>query len=476
MLLLGLLPFVALCAYAEPYSDDFLNAWRTWTYGPAGVQRELYQQWTGRFFSTVLITVANPLTWGWQAGVRWAAAGLLLALAAVQYAGVRQLWPDHRRRTPAAVASLAALLLYLQLMPDVYSAFYWYTAAAVYTVGQLGFLLVLLTSLAGLRQPPGQRRGWAVAAGAAAVATAGANEVQLLLLLATLAGLLVLSGRRAAPATRRWWAGLLVITLLAGVVAVAAPGNFTRLVDKGSGLEPLPHKLLMALPRTGRGVLLLLAQPRLLAGLGLVYLLLAPLVRGRGNPFGHRIPLRQSLPLLLAGLGLAQLVSFIGLGGSLARIDNVLIYALLLGWSAALLAAAEQQPATSSQLPAPGPGWRRRLAWAGLLVLCATGPTARAWQEWLYSARPYARQMQQRYALLEAARRAGRRQLTVPPIVHVRPYHVLLTGQDLAVWPGYFANAETAVYFGLTELVADERLLPQAHHDFGGQWRAPAER
>ncbi|MCC3156359.1 DUF6056 family protein [Hymenobacter sp. 15J16-1T3B] len=473
LLLLGLLPFAALCAYNEPYSDDFINAWRTLAHGPMSVQRELYQQWTGRFFSTFLITALNPLTWGWLRGVRWAAAGIELALAAGLYAAIRQVWPGRLRRGSAAVASLTALLLYVQLLPDVYSAFYWFTAAAVYTLGLVCFTLVLVASAAGLRQPQGRRRGWAVVAGVAAVATAGTNEVQLLLLLATLAALLWVSWLRGAPATRRWWLMLLGVTLVAGAVAVAAPGNFVRLVDKGSGLEPLPHKLLMALPRTGRGLLTLLIQPRLLAALVLVYWWLQPLARRWGNPFGQRVPLRQSLPCLVAGLGLAQLVSYVGLGGSLDRLANVLIYALLLGWGAALLAAAPVHP----PLPAPPtPRWRRALPWAGLLVLCATGPTARAWQEWCYSAGPYSRQMAQRYALIEAARRAGTRRLVVPPIMHVRPYHVLLSGQDLAAWPGYYANAETAVYFGLSELVVDEPLLPQAHHDFGGSWRAPAER
>jgi hypothetical protein len=41
------------------------------------VQAWFYLTWTGRFPSTFLMTVLNPVAYGWRGGVKVVAAGLL---------------------------------------------------------------------------------------------------------------------------------------------------------------------------------------------------------------------------------------------------------------------------------------------------------------------------------------------------------------------------------------------------------------
>jgi hypothetical protein len=78
-LVLALAPFLLLTAFNQPFFDDFRNAYWTRAHGFWGVQGWLYHTWTGRFTSTVFMTVLNPVTYGWLGGVKVAAAVLFVA-------------------------------------------------------------------------------------------------------------------------------------------------------------------------------------------------------------------------------------------------------------------------------------------------------------------------------------------------------------------------------------------------------------
>ena len=95
-LVLALAPFLLLCAFDQPFFDDFRNG--TWMreHGTWGVQLWLFRTWTGRFTTTFIMTVLNPVAYGWLDGVKLVTAGLFVA----QWASLAHLLRALRRLPP----------------------------------------------------------------------------------------------------------------------------------------------------------------------------------------------------------------------------------------------------------------------------------------------------------------------------------------------------------------------------------------
>ena len=79
-IVLALAPFLLLTAFNQPFFDDFRNGYWMREHGTWGVQLWLFRTWTGRFTTTFIMTVLNPVAYGWLGGVKVAAATLLLGL------------------------------------------------------------------------------------------------------------------------------------------------------------------------------------------------------------------------------------------------------------------------------------------------------------------------------------------------------------------------------------------------------------
>lgn len=445
---LGLLPWVALAWFNEPFWDDFGHAAQARLYGVGGAQRYLYAHWTGRYFSSLLLTAANPLTYGWPAGLRLvplaALGGLGLALAAaLRVVGGRAL---GGRRVLAGSAALLLALLYT--LPSPYSAIYWFASAAIY---QVGTVLLVLLPLAGWRAGqatrPGARTGWYGLAMLCAAALAGTNELTLLLagwLLACLAGL---GCRRAGWVGARPWLGLLAVVAAGGGVLLAAPGNAVRLAQDA---PPVPPALWKVVARAGAQTVLFLTEPRQLTALLVLPGLLAPLAyRARRHPAAPRLPLGLGLAVVGGGLALSMLaISRVAWGYPATRILNLLwawtlLGGLLAGWLALPTGPAARPPRLLRPLRP------LLLTYAGLLLL--GGPSRAAWRELLENAPAWRRQQLARQAALGAAQASAtpHQQMRLEPVRGIRPQGILILGETLDTAARARPNQATAAYYGL---------------------------
>ncbi|MGI4833467.1 MAG: hypothetical protein ACRYFK_08405 [Janthinobacterium lividum] len=445
-LTLGLLPWVALAWFNQPFWDDFGHAAQARHYGVWGAQRYLYAHWTGRYFSSLLLTAANPLTYGWPAGLRLVPLGALGGLGLVLAASLRVLGGRALGGRRALAGGAALLLALLYTLPSPYSAIYWFASVAIY---QVGTALLVVLPLAGWRAQrasrPGARAGWYGLAVLAAAALAGTNELTLVLagwLLACWAGL---AYRRTGGAGARPWLGLLAVAAAGGGVLLAAPGNAVRLAQDAPAVPPA---LWQVAARASAQTVLFLTEPRQLTALLVLPVLLAPLAyRARRHPAAPRLPLGLGLAVVGGGLGLSMLVlSRVAWGYPATRILNLLWAWTLLG---SLLAAWLALPTGPAVRPP-----RRLLALRPLLLgyaalLLLGGPSRAAGRELLENAPAWRRQQLARQAALGAAARAGQRQVRLAPVRGIRPQGILILGETLDSAARGRPNQAAAAYYDL---------------------------
>ncbi|GAB3824465.1 hypothetical protein GCM10028821_03720 [Hymenobacter jeollabukensis] len=460
LLVLLLLPFLALCYFNVPYWDDYGNAALARDLGAWPALKQLYVTWSGRYFSLWMLTALNPLTYGWLGGLP---AFSLLVFAAtwwVQAFALRVLTRQQLAWPGAAGWSALLLLAQLYIYPSPNSAFYWFASVVVYQLAAILLLLLPIAVLQALRARSGFGRvAWYGLAVGCVLAIAGANELALLLLGWVLAGGCAVCYRQGLRRALRYWAVLLGVAVLAGSVALLAPGNVARMVYEGKAASP---GLLRIAWRGLTHSYTLLSEPRLATALAVLPLLLS----GVGHryrhlrPAGLAMPLGRSLSFLL--LGLLLLLLLLGRtwsGYPAARTQNFLYFWVLIGWLLALWAA----------VPTSGPRiWQpllRRLRWptAVYVTLIMGGGTERAaWQELRENARAWQQQHQDRHAAILAARRQGVRRLVVEPIRNIRPQQVLILGETLDTQAASDLNKAVAAWYRLDSLRVKHLVLPPA--------------
>jgi hypothetical protein len=219
----GVLPFVALLCYAHPALDDFSYAQQYRTLGLWESQKQLYIGWTGRYVSSALLSIANPLSYAWLRGQGVAGAAVLLLWWGTLLVLVRELLGAAVSAGLAALGATLVLALCLGQLPSPAEGLYWLAGTYTYTVPSIFTILLLAIWLRYQRAAPSMRAGWGILASGLVLIILGGNEVNGVILLAGLAAIAL--GTRAH---RRLWP-LLVAAALGAIIAWGAPGNYARL-------------------------------------------------------------------------------------------------------------------------------------------------------------------------------------------------------------------------------------------------------
>jgi hypothetical protein len=221
----ALLPFFLLAVYCHPSGDDFWLTNIVREKGAWQAQREIRQNWSGRYTSMFLSSF-NPLVFGSFTAYKALAFVLLGLLVLATSYFVRPLLDKTFSWRHTGLLSLVLLALYLGFMPVVSQVVYWMSGSLSYQVAHLALLVLFGRQLRRAPGPafPGARL---LPDGFLVLGIAGLNETAMALLFYLLAGLLLLSWW----VTRRLPASLLALLAFAalGVACVMmAPGNAIR--------------------------------------------------------------------------------------------------------------------------------------------------------------------------------------------------------------------------------------------------------
>lgn len=441
-IVLALAPFLLLCAFNQPFFDDF--RYGTWArqHGMWEAQLWLFKTWTGRFTNTFFMTVLSPVAHGWLNGVKVVSAGLFLALGA-SIAHLLRALRHHPlgfsiSRSQALWAAALLLALFCNAAPAPFSFLYWYAGIMSYELTLIGLLNFTALALRAGWGPAASRRRAALWACLPLILALTGHELTLVQALPVLALLAATLPRPARPALLGW----LLIAGLAVAVAALAPGNWVRAAAMAPPSDPYyQYRWLVLIPRSVLSMGLFLIKP-----MHALSTLAAAAVGWWAGQQARAAALapspltrRQWLLLLLAYAALNflgfLLFRYLIVGAPLTRAQNEILLVLLgstagLGWlvgrhldgTIGRAATARQQLFQYLKNRQPT---ARLLSLVLLASLLAAGHVPEAWRELLTSAAPFDAQMQARFAALRAAHRAGRPQLTLPPLR--LPYgHVLI--------------------------------------------------
>ncbi|WP_460608894.1 hypothetical protein [Hymenobacter terrigena] len=421
-ILLALLPFLLLTAFNQPFFDDFRNAYWMREHGTWGVQLWLFQTWTGRFTTTFIMTVLNPVAYGWLGGVKVVAAGAFIALWASLAHLLRALWHTALHRAcswgQALWAAGLLLALFCNAAPSPFSFLYWFCGIVAYQLPLMGLLnFTALALRAGWGPPPTQWRNAGLACLPLVLALTG-NELTLVQAVPVLALLGFALPRSARPKLLLW----LGIGAAATALAAAAPGNWARVAAMAPPSDPYhAYRWLVLAPRATYSMAQFLGKPLIVCSTlaaGIAGLWLGRQQLHDGQSF-ISLP-RQYWTALLLAFGTLNFIGFLlfrhlVVGPPLPRAQNEILLVLLLstaglGW----LAGQHLRPSTAvtkaRQLPI------QLLLLLLFMVALGAGHTPEAWRELATSAAPFEAQMQARFATLRAAHQAGTPQVTLPPL------------------------------------------------------------
>ncbi|UOG76202.1 hypothetical protein MTX78_06290 [Hymenobacter tibetensis] len=445
-LALGLLPFLALCQYNQPYLCDFSVSSDTFNYGIWGAQPYLFQQWSGRYFSNFLLYVANPLSYRWLEGVKWVAAISQVLRIAVLYLVIRRLTGQQLRRSEAGLFAAGLTLVYVALAPYRFSVLYYFTEITVYQVATWLLVLVPLAVERLHRAASGRaRKAWGVAAVLGTIAAAGSNEltlVQLGWLMAVAAGL---SLYRRQYRSFQIWGSLGVLLLLCGTLSVLAPGNTARqhldgAVAPAASVWEAASRLVVLLRY-------LFVEPAMLV-VPVLTLVLAPVAARTlpARPPGLQLPLLLSAVVLVGGVVLATAPYALMLPrpSLLPRATNAMVWWWLLGWIVAAWASLPPAPAT-----VPTTSLAVRTLVGVVLLVIVLIPSGRAYLDLQYDAPAYARNWEERFQALQRAGHTPHTLLQVPPPPPFTNRFNFLPPDDLSTMPEFGVNTRLATWFGV---------------------------
>ncbi|OGX81527.1 hypothetical protein [Hymenobacter coccineus] len=453
-LVLALLPFFGLSFYSLPYSDDYSAGVLARTYGIGGACQHLYQTWSGRFFCNALQIGLNPLSYRWLGGMFLPVLlGFAVKIGGL-WLGLRHLTTGKLTASTAAWLAAGLTLLYLAVVPDVYSAAYYFTDLAVYQLPALWLVVVPVAVNQAHRVPIRSRRHlWLLLASLGTAATAGATELAVVLLGWMLFIGFTSSLIRKQRNSARIWFGLGCLLLIVSGLAFSAPGNYARMQVNATPVASAAecfHRLL-------NNVRSVFASPGL-HGIALVPLLLAPLgVRLLpGRPAGLALPLPLGTALLLVGVVLGCLPYALVWDTPMPlRATNVLLWWLLIGWL--LVCWASLGPSLPRVLSPPA-----RLLIAVFLAAIVSLTSVRAWLELAIDAPPYVHQWQGRYALFDRQAQQPNQKLTIAPIVGVTPRHITIHGYDIQPYYNFYVNGQVASWFRMDSVRTDPSQMGHA--------------
>ncbi|WP_216680312.1 hypothetical protein [Hymenobacter siberiensis] len=421
-LLLALAPFLLLTSFNQPFFDDFRNAYWMREHGTWGVQLWLFQTWTGRFTTTFIMTVLNPVAYDWLAGVKLVAAAAFVAQWASLAHLLRVLGHTALRRacswSQALWAAGLLLALFCNAAPSPFSFLYWFSGIVAYQLPLMGLLnFTALALRAGWGPTPTQWRNAGLACLPLVLALTG-NELTLVQAVPVLGLLGFALPKDARPKLLLW----LAIGLAAVALAAAAPGNWARVAAMAPPSDPYhAYRWLVLAPRALYSMVLFLSKP--LIALSVLAAGVAGLLIGRQqlikDQAASALSHRQWWAVALA-FGLLNFIGFLlfrhlVVGAPLPRAQNEILLVLLLS-TAGLGWLVGQQPLRSG-----GGGKARQWQFRLLLVLLfmgafGAGHVPEAWRELVTSAAPFDAQMQARFAALRAAHSIGTVQVTLPPL------------------------------------------------------------
>ncbi|MCB0341881.1 MAG: hypothetical protein H6626_00020 [Pseudobdellovibrionaceae bacterium] len=437
---ISIAPFFLLTFFNHPSADDFVYAVKTLEHGLWRVQAHYYLGWSGRYMSTLFLTL-NPFVFGHEWSYPLMSLSMLLVFLTSLWALFNTALERYLEKKYIYAFCLGFFALYLAHLPRAASGFYWLAGYVNYMVP----LVFLNLAVIGLLKLWDSRSAilWVPSLVIYAFFITGANETIMLIFNWVLVLALVAYYLKHH---KIWWPVVLVFVfnLAFSVAVVMAPGNAVR-----TGHFPNAHQPLMSVVNSVAFSLehffRFLSVPLIL-----VSIVFAQWILDRSHLMNSVHVNKKTYKITWVLLGSFFLAAFFpaawAMGGPPPeRVDNMTYYFFLLFWFALV---GQYVHLNSDKVRALVHRFKwlkpNYLQWVIVIVLFVWGNTGRAWYDLLTQAYPYHRQMVERDIVVKSASKGS--QLIVPPIVN-RPRTIFF--DDIIEDPADWRNVGVSGYYGL---------------------------
>ncbi len=224
ILLVCISPFFIVSIFNNPSIDDFVFPDKVFTLGLFHSQIDWYLHWTGRYFSTFLLSI-GPLTFHSITGYKIESTILILLFIHATYIVVSRLLGEQLSEFKKLFLALLFFIVYIMYAPSVVQGFYWLSGAFTYQLGNI-CLLYLIGIV--LKYGQGNASKTTKFIGVLLVILSpGLNENSLVLQNGFL-GIVFLNYLFRTKKINRFLLSLLLLSIVFSCVEVLAPGNYVR--------------------------------------------------------------------------------------------------------------------------------------------------------------------------------------------------------------------------------------------------------
>jgi len=236
-LFLALLSFLILSFFNHPSFDDYYFAVKTKNEGFFPAQKNWYLEWTGRYFSTAILS-SNPLIFNWFFGFKIIPFLLFVLFLGSFFILIRELFSTLDRWCISSL-SLVVLFIYLYQMPSISEGFYWVAGAITYQLGNILFIF-FLTFFIRLSKNPSLSSINFFGSAICLIAVIGSNET-IMILLDSLIGFVLTIHLIKFRRLDKWLIILTIIAIIFSLIVILCPGNAKRIAAE-SFLYPSPFR------------------------------------------------------------------------------------------------------------------------------------------------------------------------------------------------------------------------------------------
>jgi len=235
LIIFAILPFFVSGFYYRPTADDYLLAYLKNQNGWWGLQRWWYIEWGGRFSSTALIGLINPLNFNNYTLFSFHAPVGIIVFCFLLFVLTRFFLGPMVSNHDILILTASIIIIFFYIAPGLSDGLFWYVGFMVYFLAILLFIIWMMVLIKLIKKENNTLYTSLVLI--IGVIIVGFNEVILCITVSTIFLLQFLQ----FIYTKKIRKDLLIISLLiigAALIAILAPGNFVRSANVNN---TLPH-------------------------------------------------------------------------------------------------------------------------------------------------------------------------------------------------------------------------------------------
>jgi hypothetical protein len=436
--------------------DDFNNAVLVSKKGNWLFNTYVYNEWSGRYSLSVILTYLNPIEYGyWDSGIKVAPIITLVLLILSSLYFILSVFTKNMKYERALLYSLLFRTIFLYAVPSVSELIYWFTGAATYTSGIVFFLLFLGSIIRFSNSNVlGAKIFYLIIAVLCLIAAIGTNESALMAMILSTFIILVASFIIHSK-NRLFFILVFAITIAAALFSIKAPGNTVRSLGMHNGESIYSfQKLLKAISQSLYFTTVNAVGWMNNFALIITSLLFTPaaLALMRQNLWLKKVtsvhPL-LSLFLTIIFLSVQAFPSYLGMTDVDPRVWSSIYFFFLLSWFFNWLVLVNFFKARIENYDytklAP-----LKVVLVLILLFSAQGNINQAYLDLVTRAPLYSANLRERYKLIEASKG---KDLVVPPIFErLYKYPKTIYSTDITTNTGDYRNTSLSEYFGLKSI------------------------